>query len=76
MSNVPKRRNDARPDDTERDGVLNDIASKWTRFSKRELSALTTNDALVSQIVAKYGIDEIAAQRDVDTLMDGRRLTG
>jgi predicted nucleic acid-binding protein len=37
--------------------------------------ALRTNDELVAQLAAKYDIDKIAAQRDVDALMNGRNLT-
>jgi hypothetical protein len=66
---------DAFPATTERDAVLNDVGAKWRRFSRKELSALTCNDDLVDGIVAKYGIDKEAAQRDVDAMMDGRNLT-
>jgi hypothetical protein len=31
-------------------------------------------DELVRQVVRKHGVEEIAAQRDVDTLMAGRNL--
>jgi hypothetical protein len=61
--------------DSDRNDVLNAIGAKWSKFSKQELSALRTNDELVAQLVTKYDIEKIAAQRDVDTLMAGRNLT-
>lgn len=75
MSNAASPNHDARPQDSQRNEVLNDIGTKWDKFSKQELSALKTNDELVTQVIAKYGIDKIAAQRDVDALMAGRNLT-
>ena len=36
--------------------------------------ALKTNDELITQVAAKYGIEQDAARRDVDALMDGRSL--
>jgi hypothetical protein len=75
MSNTPVQNTDARPSNPARDTLLGDIGNKWNKFSKQELSALKTNDELVTQVVAKYGIEKIAAQRDVDALMAGRHLT-
>ena len=72
MSSAPTPSNDAR--DTDRDDVLNEIGTKWNKFSKQELSALKTNDELVTQVAAKYGIKQPDAQRDVDALMNGRDL--
>ena len=75
MSNALATNNAARSQDSDRNDVLNAIGAKWNKFSKQELSALTTNDELVAQLVAKYDIEKIAAQRDVDALMNGRNLT-
>lgn len=75
MANALATNNAARSQDSDRNDVLNAVGAKWSKFSKQELSALTTNDELVAQLVAKYDIDKIAAQRDVDTLMAGRNLT-
>lgn len=75
MSNAVSPNHDSRPQDSQRNEVLNEIGTKWEKFSKQELSALKTNDELVTQVIAKYGVDKIAAQRDVDTLMAGRNLT-
>jgi hypothetical protein len=54
--------------------VLNKIRSKWAKFSEQDLSALKSKDDVVSQLVAKYGLEQAQAQRDVDTLMEGRQL--
>jgi hypothetical protein len=75
MPNALATNNAARAQDSDRNDVLNAIGAKWSKFSKQELSALTTNDELVDQLVAKYDIEKIAAQRDVDALMNGRNLT-
>lgn len=54
--------------------VLAEIRAKWGKFSEHDLSALTGNDDLVNQVVAKYGLEKVQAQRDVDTLLKGRRI--
>ena len=74
MTNAPTAGNHSPADDTDKQDVLNQIGTKWSRFSKQELSALTSNDDLVDQIVAKYGLEKGAAQSQVDALMDGRNL--
>ena len=55
-------------------GALDDIGSKWSKFSKHDLSALKSNDDLVTQVVAKYGLEKATAERDVDALMKGRKI--
>jgi hypothetical protein len=42
-------------------------------FSEQEFSALKGKDDLVTQLVAKYGLEKAQAQRDVDALLKGRR---
>jgi len=54
--------------------VLNDVGAKWEKFSARELSAITGRDDLVTQVVAKYGLEQAQAQRDVDMVLKGRRI--
>jgi hypothetical protein len=54
--------------------VLNKIRSKWSKFSEHDLSALKSKDDVVSQLVAKYGLEQAQAQRDVDALMEDRQL--
>jgi hypothetical protein len=75
MTNAPAPSANANSNDGNRNGMLNDIGTKWSKFSKQELSDLKTNDDLVTLVVAKYGLAKAAAQRDVDTLMHGRKLT-
>jgi len=58
----------------DRQDVLSEIARKWSKFSKQDLTDITTNDQLVGEIVERYGIKRKAAQREVDLLMDGRNL--
>jgi hypothetical protein len=58
----------------DREDVLNEIARKWSKFLKRDLTNITTSDQLIGEIVKKYGIKKEAAQREVDILMDGRNL--
>jgi hypothetical protein len=54
--------------------VLNAIARKWGKFSEEELSLLNTNDELIDQVVEKYSVDRMTAQRDVTALLAGRNL--
>ena len=54
--------------------ILKEIGSKWGKFSEQDLSALKDKDDLVTQVVAKYGLEKAQAQRDVDTLMKGRQI--
>jgi hypothetical protein len=54
--------------------VLDEIRTKWGKFSEQELSALKDNDDLVTQLVAKYSLDRAQAQRDVDAMMKGRHI--
>lgn len=54
--------------------VLKEIGAKWSKFSEQELSSLKNKDDLVTQVVAKYGLEKAQAQRDVDALMKGRQI--
>jgi hypothetical protein len=54
--------------------VLKDIGTKWDKFSEQDLSALKGKDDLVTQVVAKYGIEKAQAQSEVDTVLKGRQL--
>jgi hypothetical protein len=54
--------------------VLKEIHAKWDKFSEQDMSALKGKDDLVTQIVAKYGLDKAQAQRDVDALLKGRQI--
>ena len=54
--------------------VLKEIGAKWDKFSEHDLSVLKGNDDLVNQVVAKYGLEKVQAQRDVDALLKGRHI--
>src|SRR3954465_7846009 len=54
--------------------LLKDIRVKWGKFTELELSGLKSNDDLVGQVVAKYGLEKAQAQRDVDVLRAGRNI--
>jgi hypothetical protein len=54
--------------------VLKEIGTKWGKFSEHDLSVLKGNDDLVNQVVAKYGLEKVQAQRDVDALLKGRHI--
>jgi len=54
--------------------VLNEIRSKWGKFSEEDLSTLKNKDDVVTKLVAKYGLERAQAQRDVDTLMKDRQI--
>lgn len=54
--------------------ILKEIGAKWSKFSERDLSVLKGKDDLVTQVVAKYGLDKAQAQRDVDGLLKGRQI--
>ena len=54
--------------------VLKEIGVKWNKFSAQDLSALKGKDDLVTQVAAKYGLEKVQAQRDVDALLKGRQI--
>lgn len=54
--------------------VIKEIVAKWNKFSEKELSAFTGKDDLVTQVMARYGLEKTQAQRDVDALLKGRQL--
>ena len=65
----------AKPENVEtRQIVLKEIGTKWNKFSEQDLSAFKNKDDVVTQVVAKYGLDKVQAQRDVDALMKGRHI--
>jgi hypothetical protein len=54
--------------------LLKEIGAKWSKFSEHELSSLKNKDDLVTQVVAKYGLEKSVAQRNVDSLVKGRQF--
>jgi hypothetical protein len=47
---------------------------KVEKIPRTRSSALKDNDDLVNQVVAKYGLEKVQAQRDVDALLEGRHI--
>jgi hypothetical protein len=67
----------ARPpgrDDVAQEKILlrDDIGGKWGKFSAREILDLKDNEDLVTQLVAKYGLEKDAATRDAEAVVRGR----
>ena len=54
--------------------ILKEIRAKWSKFEEADLPALKNRDDVVSQVVAKYGLEKANVQRDVDTLLKGRHI--
>jgi hypothetical protein len=54
--------------------VRREVRARWDRFSEQELSALESRDDLVREVVSRYGIADSEAQRDVDSVLKGRRI--
>jgi hypothetical protein len=54
--------------------VRKEIGVKWGKFSENDLSALKDKEDLVTQVVAKYGLEKAQAQRDVDAMLKGRHF--
>jgi hypothetical protein len=52
--------------------LRSEIGNKWGKFTQQELTDLKDNDDLVTQLVAKYGIEKDAATRDAATVVKGR----
>jgi len=52
--------------------LLNEIRIKWMRFSQPEASALKGREDLIGQVQAKYRLDRMQAQGEVDALLRGR----
>jgi hypothetical protein len=60
----------------QKQSVLKEICTKWSKLSEQEVSTLKGKADLVSQVVAKYGIPQSQAQSEVDALLKGRQLGG
>jgi uncharacterized protein YjbJ (UPF0337 family) len=52
--------------------IVNEIQAKWGKFSDQDLAALKGKEDLVSQVQSRYKLDRAQAQKDVDTLLNGR----
>ena len=54
--------------------IRKEIKTKWDKLSDQDLTSLKNRDDLVTQVVAKYGLEKVQAQRDVDALLKGRQI--
>ena len=54
--------------------TLNDLLRRWGKFDEAELTAITSNAELVTQVQNKYGLDATQAQTKVDLWAEGRQL--
>jgi hypothetical protein len=54
--------------------LLQEIHVKWGKFSEQEVEQLESNDDLVTQLVARYGLTRDVAQRDADAMRNGRDI--
>jgi hypothetical protein len=54
--------------------VLKDICAKWSKFTAQDASAFKGKADLVSQVAAKYDMDQAQAQREVDAVLKGRQI--
>jgi hypothetical protein len=54
--------------------AFKDIATRSGKFAEDDLSALKRKDDLVTQAVAKHGLEKTQIQRDVDALLRGRQI--
>jgi hypothetical protein len=55
--------------------IRKDIKAKWDKFSDQDLMSLQNRDDLVTQVVAKYGLERPQVQRDVDALLKSREIS-
>lgn len=54
--------------------VRREVGAKWNKLSEQDVSALKNRDDLVREVVSRYGIEKSEAQRDVDSLLQGRPI--
>ena len=53
---------------------VRDIGQRWGRFDKVELAAIKSRSDLVRLIQAKYGLNKLQAETNVDVGKSGRRF--
>jgi hypothetical protein len=58
----------------QKNAVMKEICSKWSKFSEQDVTAMKGKDDLVSQVVTKYGFPQTQAQTEVDALLKGRQI--
>ena len=77
MENSTTTANSATPqtaDQNSKQAVLKDICAKWSKFSEQDVTAMKGKADLVIQVVAKYGLGQNQAQREVDAVLKGRQI--
>ena len=52
---------------------VRDIGQRWGRFDEVELAAIKSRSDLVRLIQAKYGLNKLQAETNVDVWESGRR---
>ena len=50
------------------------IRARWSKFTEFEVEALADNNDLVNQVAIKYGLEISRARREVDVVLQGRKL--
>ena len=73
MNNNPVANSGKEPDVNQI--IRKDVRAKWDKILDQELMAIESRDDLVSQVVAKYGLEKPQVQRDVDALLKGREFS-
>ena len=75
MENKTATNSNSAPQNTDQKNVvLKEICSKWSKFSEQDVAAMKGKSDLVSQVVTKYGLPQIQAQSEVDALLKGRQI--
>jgi hypothetical protein len=75
MENSTATNTNTAPQNTDqKNAVMKEICSKWSKFSEQDVSAIKGKADLVSQVVTKYGLPQIQAQSEVDVLLKGRQI--
>ena len=75
MENSTARNSNSAPQNTDqKSAVMKEICSMWSKFSEQDVAAIKGKADLVSQVVTRYGLPQIQAQREVDALLKGRQI--
>jgi hypothetical protein len=74
MENSPQTNANPQTSDQGKQDVLKDICAKWSKFTAQDASAFKGKADLVSQVAAKYNMDQAQAQREVDAVLKGRQI--
>ena len=50
------------------------IRARWSKFTDFEVGALADTGDLVNQVAIKYGLEPSEARREVEALLNGRKV--